>query len=100
MTRALIALLAGCWSSSTPSDNLSGCLRTRVVKLIFVGNTNEVTVSHGQTSGVSPDWRATLEDPARTPGQIVRVDHSTAVVVFDLTPDVVHRSALVRLCPP
>lgn len=98
----LLALLAGCWSTSDPgpSAELPRCLRARVVKQRFIGQASETVISRGQNDGVRSNWSVNLEDLTRTQGEILRVDPTKTIVELEVTPAHLGRYSVVRLCPP
>ena len=78
---------------------VKSCIIARVLQVSVTGTDTAVVAGAGHTHGVDKTWTASLQDPANSPGRLVRIDRATATILFALPISTIQANPTVRLCP-
>jgi hypothetical protein len=96
----VVVVPASADAGPTPLPGAPGCLVARIISVAAIGGDLEVVVGRGRAAGVTASWTARLQDPARTPAQITRVDAQlTRMRLANVTVDRVAVDPRIELCP-
>lgn len=82
-----------------PAPAVVGCVIARVLQASVTGTDISVVAGAGLAQGVSKTWTASLQDPGNSPGRLVRIDRTIAVILFTLPIATIKANPTVRLCP-